>query len=190
MVLKKQTVWLLSMLTIMVVLSAYYLAQGPVEQVPVASEVTEDEAKTKAEAEVDSKQVMEQPEQVDGNVEVVSEKNADYFAEVKMNREAWNSQTLEKYMDVWANSDASAEAIAEAKQSYDVLLGKQDAELNVENLIKALGYEEAVIVTNEDRVSVVVQADKLERKQAVEIVSLINKHLEVPSKNIVVSFKP
>lgn len=189
MVLKKQTVWLLSMLTIMVVLSAYYLVQGPVEQVPVASDAIEEE-KSESQTLVESKQVTEQPSIADQNVDVITQSGSDYFDRARMDRESWDSQTLANYREIWVDSDASAEAIAKAKQSYDELLAKQDAQLNVENLIKALGYEDAVIMTNDDRVSVIVQAEKLEAKQAVEIVSLINKHLEVPSKNILVSYKP
>jgi len=190
MVLKKQTVWLLSMLTVMVVLSAYYLVQGPVEQVPVVSKMPD--SKLNPEVVVDSKLVIQpenQANQEDQNVQVVTGNNDDYFAEVKLNRDAWNSQKLEGYMEIFTNTDASAEAIAGAKESHDKLLAKQDTEMNVENLIKALGYEEAVIITENDRVSVIVQAEKMEPKQVVEIVTLINQHLEVPSKNIVVSYK-
>lgn len=178
------------MLTIMVVLSAYYLVQGPVEQVPVASE-TIDEDTFESQTTVESEQTFERPsETADSDVDVLTQSGSDYFDRARMEREAWDSQALARYREIWVNADASAEAIAEAKQSYDQLLSKQDAQLNVENLIKALGYEDAVIMTNDDRVSVVVQAEKLEPKQAVEIVSLINKHLEVPSKNVMVSFKP
>lgn len=189
MVLKKQTVWLLSMLTVMVVLSAYYLVQGPVEQVPMASKVTDPKA-ADPEVLVDSKQVVEQPVAQDNqNVQVMTGTSDDYFAEVKLNRDAWNSQKLATYMEVFTNTDASSEAIAGAKESHDKLLAKQDTEMNIENLIKALGYEEAVIITNDDHVKVIVQAEKMEKKQVVEIVTLINQHLEVPSKNITVSFK-
>ena len=40
---KRQTVWLVSMLGLMVVLSAYYLFTDEVDQVPVASEQTSSE---------------------------------------------------------------------------------------------------------------------------------------------------
>src|SRR5699024_6535606 len=116
MVLKKQTVWLLSMLTIMVVLSAYYLVQGPVEQVPVASEVKE-ETNTESQAEVESKQVVEQPSQSDQNVDVITQRDSDFFDKVRMDREAWDSQTLAEFREIWVNTE-SAEAVAEAKQSY------------------------------------------------------------------------
>ncbi|HZG80302.1 MAG TPA: SpoIIIAH-like family protein, partial [Brevibacillus sp.] len=38
MILRKQTVWLLTMLAVMVVLSGYYLAKGPQEQVPTSGQ--------------------------------------------------------------------------------------------------------------------------------------------------------
>lgn len=183
MVLKKQTVWLLSMLTIMVVLSAYYLIQGPVEQVPVATDVKEQKADP--EVQIDSKQVVDGQQVVDVNVIPGS---SDYFMEAKLERDEINYKRLEDYMAVISNSDASAEAIAEAKESYEKLAEKQEVETNVESLIKALGYNEAVIITQNDRVNVIVQAEKMEPKQVVEIMNVVKQNLD--TKNVVVSYKP
>ena len=181
MVLKKQTVWLLSMLTIMVVLSAYYLVQGPIKQVPVASDAKQKTEATK-DVQVDSKQITQAP--------IVATDGADYFVGVKMNRDAQNSKKMEDYMSVMTNTDASVEVIGKAKQSYDQLVSLQDTELNVENLIKALGYKEAVVISKDDRVNVIVQAEKIEKNKAVEILSLVKKHMNIPGQNIVVSYKP
>lgn len=182
MVLKKQTVWLLSMLTIMVVLSAYYLIQGPVEQVPVATDAKGQKANP--EVQVDSKQVVD-GKKVDVNVVPGS---SDYFTEAKLERDEINYKRLEDYMAVISNSDATAEAIAQAKESYEKLAEKQEVETNVESLIKALGYNEAVIITQDDRVNVIVQAEKMEPKQVVEIMNVVKQNLE--TKNVVVSYKP
>ena len=185
MVLKKQTVWLLSMLTIMVVLSAYYLVQGPVEQVPLATEVNqEQEQEQEQDITVDTKQLSG----IDGQPSV-SLQSSDYFIGYKMERDAWNHQKLDEYMSVMSNSDASSEAITQAKESYESLLAQQDAEMNLENLIKALGYEEAVIVNKDNRINVMVQAEKLEPNNAIEIITLVTEHMAVPGKNVVVSYK-
>ncbi len=183
MVLKKQTVWLLSMLTIMVVLSAYYLIQGPVEQVPVATDAKGQKANL--EVQVDSKQVVDGKQVVD--VEAVPG-SSDYFMEAKLERDEINYKRLEDYMSVISNSDASTEAIGQAKESYEELAQKQEVENNVESLIKALGYNEAVIITQDDRVNVIVQAEKMEPKQVVEIMNVVKRNLEI--KNVVVSYKP
>ncbi|MBP1934180.1 SpoIIIAH-like family protein [Ammoniphilus resinae] len=187
MVLKKQTVWLLSMLTIMVVLSAYYLLQGPVEQVPVATEQLNQKVDpTQEDVQVDSQQIMPQTMEDLVAPEASSE---DYFLAMKMNRDAHNSLKMEEYMTVMTNGDASAEAITEAKDGYEELTTMQETETNVENLIKAMGFNEAVVIAKDDKVNVIVQADKLDRTKAVEIMTLISKHLDVPGKNVVVSYK-
>ncbi|HJV44446.1 MAG TPA: SpoIIIAH-like family protein [Bacillota bacterium] len=185
MVLKKQTVWLLSMLTIMVVLSAYYLVQGPIKQVPVALDGKQKVEKQKVtDVQVDSKQVTT------GNKVTTAIDASDYFVGVKMDRDAWNSKQMEEYMTVMTSNEAKADSIGKAKQSYDKLVSLQETEMNVENLIKALGYKEAVVVSKDDRVNVIVQADKVEKNKVVEIMSLVKKHMDVPGQNIVVSYKP
>ncbi|WP_167577440.1 SpoIIIAH-like family protein [Ammoniphilus sp. YIM 78166] len=187
MVLKKQTVWLLSMLTIMVVLSAYYLVQGPIEQVPVAS--TNPPVQEGPELQVDSKQVGEKAV-TEGQAQMMPGGSSDYFIETKMTRDEWQSQKMEELLTIMTNADANKDTIAQAKSSYDKLVSQQDNEMTVESLIKALGYQEAVIISKEDRVNVIVQAQKLERKNAVEIMKVVTQHMEVPSKNIVVTYKP
>ncbi|RXT13782.1 SpoIIIAH-like family protein [Ammoniphilus sp. CFH 90114] len=185
MVLKKQTVWLLSMLTIMVVLSAYYMLQGPIEQVPVASNSPSPEAQ---ELQVDSQQI-ETGESMEGTAEAMPGSASDYFIETKLNRDAWQSQKMEEYLSIMTNAE-DKEAVTQAKSNYDKLVTQQDTEMTVESLIKALGYNEAVIISKENRVNVIVQAEKLERQNAVEIMKLVTQHLEVPSNNIVVTYKP
>jgi stage III sporulation protein AH len=179
MVLKKQTVWLLSMLTIMVVLSAYYLIQGPVQQVPVAGKAKTDQA-----VKVASKQVTSDKVQTEATAA-----GDDYFMGTKMKRDATNSQKMEEYMTVMTNDKASSTDIAKAKEEYDRLASLEDTEMNIENLIKALGYNEAVVTSKEDRVNVIVQANKLDADNAVKIISLISQHMNVPGKNVVVSYK-
>lgn len=191
MVLKKQTVWLLSMLTIMVVLSAYYLLQGPIEQVPVASNPSMQEIAT--DLQVDSKQLDTMESDTKANEEDVAQvmpgTASDYFIETKMDRDELQSQRMEEYLSIMTNAE-DENAVTQAKADYDKLVTQQDTEMTVESLIKALGYNEAVIISKDNRVNVIVQAEKLERQNAVEIMKLVTQHMEVPSKNIVVTYKP
>lgn len=192
MVLKKQTVWLLSMLTIMVVLSAYYLLQGPIEQVPVASNPSMQEMAK--DLQVDSKQVdMQEQGKEQGQeqdvAQVIPGSASDYFIETKMDRDELQAQRMEEYLSIMTNAE-DEKAVTQAKSDYDKLVTQQDTEMTVESLIKALGYEEAVIISKDNRVNVIVQAEKLERQNAVEIMKLVTQHMEVPSKNIVVTYKP
>ncbi|CEH32178.1 hypothetical protein AM501_14115 [Aneurinibacillus migulanus] len=192
MVLKKQTVWLLSMLAVLVVLSAYYLVQGPSEQVPVTSKSTNEAAGIPpAPADnkgisVETKQVTPQPEGMP-----VTTPTDDYFMGYKMQRDAQQEQEIGQFMEVMSNSDAKPAAIAEARKKIEELSALKDNQTQVEELVKSLGnYKDVVVIAKDDMVRVVVQAETLKRDKVVEIIGVVNQHMKVPGKNIVVSYKP
>ncbi|WP_027417575.1 SpoIIIAH-like family protein [Aneurinibacillus terranovensis] len=186
MVLKKQTVWLLSMLTILVVLSAYYLVQGPTKQVPVVSKDKQDSvpADMNFGATVKTKQTSVDkgpaPTQTD-----------DYFISFKMNRDAEQSQEMDQFLQVMQSSSAQPTAIAQAKKKYEELAALQDMQNQVEELIKSTGhYKDAIVIAKDDMVHVIVQAKSLPKNKAVDIIGLVNQQMKVPSNNIIVSYKP
>ncbi|MBO8170360.1 MAG: SpoIIIAH-like family protein [Bacillaceae bacterium] len=195
MILKKQTVWLLSMLTIMVVLSAYYMVQGPVEQVPVVTEDQQSEEGQASEINVQTDELsmdrMEGLETSDSDSEVAvpNQSGSDYFIAYRMERDAWQSKQMEELMSVMSDTSASSEEIAEAKEEYEELASLKDAETTVEELIKANGYQDAIVVARDDRVNVIVQAEQLDESQVVEIIGMVTQHFDVPGNNVVVSYK-
>ncbi|MBN6186019.1 SpoIIIAH-like family protein [Aneurinibacillus sp. BA2021] len=191
MVLKKQTIWLLSMLAVLVVLSAYYLVQGPAEQVPVATGDMSDTAAPKEllpddkGVSVETKQLAQQPEGMP-----VTTPTDDYFIGYKMQRDAQQEQEMGRFMEVMTNSDAKPTAIAEAKKKYEELAALKDNQTQVEELVKSLGnYKDVVVIAKDDVVRVVVQADTLKPDKVVEIIGLVKQHMKVPGNNIVVSYK-
>jgi stage III sporulation protein AH len=87
------------------------------------------------------------------------------------------------------NSEATPQAVAEAKAKYEELSNLENATLTVEEMLKASGYKDAVVSVQNDKVMVIVQKDKLEANEAVEIIAQVKQHLNVPGKNITVQFK-
>ncbi|GAB7386826.1 stage III sporulation ratchet engulfment protein SpoIIIAH [Bacillaceae bacterium] len=197
--LKKQTVWLLTMLTVMVVLSAYYLLQGPTEQVPVAEQDNEAQpASEPGEIVIDTKELSSPPqgeEQGEPKGREAAQQtqptanDSDFFIEYQMRRDALVEQQIEQYQNIIA-SDAAADVVAEATKKLQEIQSLHDASLNLEQLIKAQGYKEAVVIAKEDRVDVIVQADNLSKKEAVNIISLVTKTVNVPGKNVTVMVHP
>ncbi|ERI08040.1 SpoIIIAH-like family protein [Aneurinibacillus aneurinilyticus] len=192
MALKKQTVWLLSMLAVLVVLSAYYLVQGPSEQVPVASKSTNEAAgippvpANDKGVSVETKQVAPQPEGMPATTPT-----DDYFTGYKMQRDAQQEQEIGQFMEVMSNSDAKPAAIAEAKKKLEELSALKDNQTQVEELVKSLGsYKDVVVIARDDMVRVVVQTETLKRDKVVEIIGVVKQHMKVPGNNIVVSYKP
>jgi stage III sporulation protein AH len=206
MVLRKQTVWLLTMLAVMVVLSGYYLVKGPDEQVTApAEEQTEplsgvqvetkqtdqpapDVTPVKGENKESGAPDANQAPSANDNVPV-SDTASDIFQGYKMKREALLQQQKDEQLAIMGNSEATPQAVAEAKAKYEELSNLENATLTVEEMLKASGYKDAVVSVQNDKVMVIVQKDKLEANEAVEIIAQVKQHLNVPGKNITVQFK-
>jgi stage III sporulation protein AH len=189
MVLKKQTVWLLSMLAVLVVLSAYYLVQGPSEQMPVATGNMNDADKIANAPEV--KGVSVETKQVPKPEGVPATTPSDeYFIGYKMQRDAQQEQEMGRLMEVFTSSEAKPAAIAEAKKKYEELSALKDSQTQVEELVKSLGnFKDVVVIAKNDMVRVVVQAESLKKEKAVEIINVVKQHMKVPGNNIVVSYQ-
>lgn len=223
MILRKQTVWLLTMLAVMVVLSGYYLVKGPQGQVPTSGKEQEVQKQEQISGvEVESKQVDQAPQatSVDaknskeeataqptgsqeqpanqanvtptpaGNAVVpVSETASEIFQGYKMKREAQVQQQKDEQLSIMSNADSTPQAVAEAKANYEDLSNQDNATISVEELLKASGYKDAVVFVQDDKVTVIVQKDKLSANEAVEIIAHVKQHLNVPATNVNVQFK-
>lgn len=216
MILRKQTVWLLTMLAVMVVLSGYYLVKGPQEQVPTSGQ---EEAVQKQEqisgVVVESKQVDQAPQATPVNSESskhkaaaqpapqandtqtatgnavapLAETTSEIFQGYKMKREAQVQQQKDEQLAIMSNTESSPQAVAEAKAKYEELSNQDNATITVEEMLKASGYQDAVVFVQDDKVTVIVQKDKLSADEAVEIIAHVKQHLNVPATNVNVQFK-
>jgi stage III sporulation protein AH len=182
MVLKKQTVWLLSMLTVLVVLSAYYLVQGPNSQLTSKGKQGAMPADIKLDAAVQTKNTSNQAP--------VMTASDDYFARSKMQRDDEQGQEMDKFLEVMQSATAQPTAVEQAKKKYDQLTSLQDTQTQVEDLVKSVGnFKDALVIAKDDMVRVIVQANSLKPDKAVEIISLVKQHMKVPGNNIIVSYK-
>ncbi len=212
MVLRKQTVWLLTMLAVMVVLSGYYLVKGPQDQLSVSQQQTEvdefpnvivetkqSEQPAGAVTGTDNQPITVQTptasteEQATGTEKqeaaVLADTPNDVFTGYKMNRDTMIEKEKDEQMQVMMNPEATPQAVAEAKARHEELSTIQQATITVEEMLKASGYKDAVVSVLKDKVTVIVQKDKLEAGEVVDIIAQVKQHLNVPGKNISVQYK-
>lgn len=189
MTMNKQTVWLVTMLTLMVVLSAYYIVTGPVEPVGKSATKLNEEAKDTADVKVDIKNVDTTAQNAKAK-EVLDKANDDYFVAYQLQRNTLRQKMTEDYMKVLTNPDASKEQLEEARNKIDELMKVDKQETVLEELIRKEGYNDAVVITGDSHVDVIVQSDKLTNAQAVKLISLVKQHLDVSPLNVSVAYKP
>ncbi|QDX93550.1 SpoIIIAH-like family protein [Brevibacillus laterosporus] len=226
MILRKQTVWLLTMLAVMVVLSGYYMVKGPNDQVPAATDHKEAQKENQqiTGIEVDTKQLdqpMEEAKQVESKeaVDKATDKAvgqpdnkattktpaaatapdvtalpspaaADVFQGYKLKREAMTQLQKDEQTAIMTNSNSTPQAIAEANARLEELSTLEQQTLALEELIKTKGYKDCVVNTQKESVSIIVQKDKVDSKEAITLIALAKQQLNVPGKNITVSFQP
>lgn len=188
MVLKKQTIWLLTMLTLMVALSAYYLLSGENDEIAITENNPYSQMNDPSKMNGQLNNGHETDMGVDSNTTQTISDNI--FSTMRIERDRFRSQLIEKYHAV-VESSKDNNAVAEASAKIDELDQLEGSETFVESLIKAKeGYSDAVVFTQDNRVNVVVQKKDLTTSEAVSIINLVAKNLNVPGTNVIVNNTP
>lgn len=179
MMLKKQTIWLLTMLSLIIVLSVYYMTT-PVQ--------TPNELVTSGQKELEQSEGEKNHQTKEGKTDTSSISTASAFAAYELAREDARSRLMEQYTNIIASPTSSPQEKAEAQQKRKELMELASKERMLESLLIAKGYEAALVSTQGDEVTVIVKADHQSAAQANEIISLANKHLG-EDKEVAVTFQ-
>jgi stage III sporulation protein AH len=175
MLLKKQTVWLLTMLSLVVVLSVYYIT-APEQNMSNTASVTEKTEKNSAKSKDDAG--------------VVSEVAGDeVFEALRLDLEDKRNELKEQLIQITASSDLPPEQISKAYDQIKELDELETKETMLETLIKAKGYEDALVRADGNKVRVTVKAKKSSKAQANEIIQLVREEIGDLQK-VVVEFQP
>lgn len=177
----KHTVWLLSMLTVMVVLSAYYLVSDPIVPTDIQNMESEMESGENQVADIviEEATTEELPELTDE----IGVSNNDLLVGLKMERNNSRSKQIDQYYTMM-QSDLSEEAIAELQDKIERLQSVEESEFVLEKLLVADGYEDAVVLSNGESVDVIIQTDSISKAEAVKIIKLVSERLHIPAINV------
>ncbi|MDZ5712128.1 SpoIIIAH-like family protein [Jeotgalibacillus haloalkalitolerans] len=161
--LKKQTVWLLTMIGLVVVLSVYYV-MSPTSQTAVTYEDSEVVSTENGEEWV-----------FEDEVDVATESSPeDLFNVLRMEVQDERSALKEQLTSKVASADFSAAEKDEAYEAMEELNRLESKEKLIETMIRAMGYEDALVRTDEERVLITVKSiDQEHSKEAAnELVQL------------------
>ncbi len=209
MTLKKQTIWLLTMLSLIIVLSVYYVqapSVTPNEEVAFVDqdedelaadekdeqgdeELTDEEQGLVTKIEEEFEKVGEQEGEEDGDHVITNVTPSDTFAALRMELQAARDRLAEQYTEIVASEEASASMKSEAYDNNLQLLRLAQDEATLETLIKAKGYEDALVMAEEDQVHVIVRADELTKAEANEILRMTLDRFGKDA-NVAVSYQP
>lgn len=190
MLLKKQTVWLLTMLSLVVVLSVYYITspeQQPTDMAAVGEQKEEEKEETPADeknAEKDTVTDINEESSKDTasmdkeDVEIISNAAGDeVFETLRMQLMDERSRMKEELTKTIASTELPVEERSKAKEQMDELNDIAQKEYLLETLIKAMDYEDVLVQAEGDQVSITVKADKQSRSEANKIIQTVRGEL-------------
>lgn len=107
-----------------------------------------------------------------------------YIVDMKMTREKQRNELTEKLNEIINNPSTSDEAKVEASNMKVDLVKASDKELQIENLLLAKGYKEAIVYMNEDKINVVVNMKEITQNDANKIFDIVSSQSGVNRENI------
>ncbi|WP_066060668.1 SpoIIIAH-like family protein [Neobacillus soli] len=182
MLLKKQTVWLLTMLSLVVVLSVYYITSPEQKK---SNDLTAVQQKAK-----DQNQGKTKPDAKDGKIVMSTAAGDAAFEELRMKLEEVRGKEAEELTTELASTNLPADQRSKVKDQMDKLNQTAQQEEILEVMIKTLGYEDALVRADGEQVLVTVKSKKKHSAaEANKIIQEVKK--EIGETNYVaVEFQP
>ncbi|MDF1507575.1 SpoIIIAH-like family protein [Robertmurraya sp. DFI.2.37] len=182
MLLKKQTVWLLTMLSLVVVLSVYYMTSPDQRQQELATTEEKEEAVTQEEEGVISETETEG--------EVISSVASDeVFDALRLQLDEERSKYKEELRDIMASTELPSEERGDAYDKIQNLDQVAQKEAVLETLIVAMGYDDALVRADGERVRITVKSNEPSASAANEIIQVVKTELG-QMQAVAVEFQP
>jgi stage III sporulation protein AH len=184
MLLKKQTVWLLTMLSLVVVLSVYYITSPEQKSNELAAVKQEEKAGQK------EKEAKTDTEAKEGDTVISQVAGDEEFEALRLKLQDERSELKEQLNAVVATTDLPAAERSEAVDQMKKLNEIAQKEEMLETLIKARDYEDVLVRADGATVKIIVKSKKESSKsEANAIIQMVKK--EIGETNFVaVEFQP
>lgn len=180
--LKKQTVWLLTMLSLMIVLSVYYMTSD-----------TEDLAYIDNDPKDSEEAATTDPSENDGDAEVSDMDNLgedELFTTIRMELQDKRSMQQDRLKEVVASSGASTDEKNEALNEMEVMddLTTKETILQDSILSATAEYEDVLVRSDDSKVHVHVKVNELSKEEVVNIMQMVKD--EFGEVTVDVNFQP
>jgi stage III sporulation protein AH len=180
MLLKKQTVWLLTMLSLVVVLSVYYITSPEQQKSADLAAVENKTAENKETAGAESK---------DGTTVISGIASDEKFEALRIKLEEQRTKMKEDLETIVASTDLPAQERSDAIEKMDQLDEMSQKEGVLETLITSMGYDDALVRADGENVRITVKAKDHSASAANEIIQMVRTELG-SLQPVAVSFEP
>ena len=108
----------------------------------------------------------------------------EYFTSSRLERDTMYSQMLESYQKILDSTTTTEKQKSAAQEEIDNINKAKNTIMISENLIKTKGFDDVIIFSNDDSISVVINKDELEKEDIAQIQSIIAREMGAKIDNI------
>lgn len=156
---KRRAVWILTLLSLVAVISVYYVSEKD-RNLNLMAIFSDD---TKQQATLSGLEEETKPVQTESHL----------FEQMRMEVDHERSQLKEQYTQKMASEQYTVEEKNEAFNNMNAIIKNESSEAMLEMLIKSLGYADAFVRVDEEKVSVTVMSDEISTEAVNEIMYIV-----------------
>lgn len=113
----------------------------------------------------------------------------DFFTEYRLERDKIRSERFDVLRDMVKNSQTE-EARQQVQEAILRLVQEKQREYEMENLIKARGFQDALVVIQDKTVNAIIKAPGFTREEVIQVAEVISRVSGVRPEDITISAKP
>lgn len=121
--------------------------------------------------------------------QVIPVASPDFFTEYRLERDKVRSERSDILREVVKNAK-SDEARQRAQDSVLKLVLEKQREMEMENLIKAGGFNDALVFLRDNSASAILKTDSLTRDEVIQVADIISRVAGLKAEDITISAKP
>ena len=113
---------------------------------------------------------------------VMSSKN--YFYDYKANRENVRETEVAVLDSIITNDMSDEETVKDAQSQKIEIVRRMEAELTIEGLLMASGFDDAIVTVQTGSVNVVLKKEQITKEEAAKVLEIVRKETGEPAQNI------
>ena len=110
--------------------------------------------------------------------------NVDKISSARNDRNSQRNKTVEEFTKIINNSSAESTQKAEALQKLNLIAEQVTAENAIETVIKAKGFDDALVIISEESVTVIVPAESLLTSETLQIQDAVVSQMKIDLEKI------
>lgn len=131
---------------------------------------------------------MAKPEQIENIVQTAATEDT-YFTTSKLERDSMYSEMLETYQEIYNNPSSTAEQRTSAINEIANINKTKNSIMIAENLIKTKGFQDVIIFSNTNSISVIIKKEDISQEEIAQIQNIVSRELGVEAEIIHISRK-